>query len=75
MHKISRRFMLAGSLAITVVRPSFAADTSVWKKLATVAYKGKQDDISFVDALTGWYGNGEGKLYRTTDAGETWTKI
>ena len=75
MHKISRRFMLAGSLAITVVRPSFATDTPAWKKLPTVAYKGKQDDISFIDALTGWYGNGEGKLYRTSDSGETWTKI
>ncbi len=79
MQKISRRLMLAGSLAgglaATMARPSFAADAPVWKKLPTVPYKGKQDDISFVNAMTGWYGNGEGKLYRTIDAGESWTKI
>jgi photosystem II stability/assembly factor-like uncharacterized protein len=76
MHKISRRLMVAGSLAATVVRPSLAADAAApWKKLVTVPYKGKQDDISFVDALTGWYGNGEGKLYATTDGGESWTKV
>jgi photosystem II stability/assembly factor-like uncharacterized protein len=76
MHKISRRLMVAGSLAATIIRPSLAADmASPWKKLVTVPYKGKQDDISFVDALTGWYGNGEGKLYATTDGGESWTKV
>ncbi len=46
-----------------------------WKKLPTVAYKGKQDDIFFVDPDFGFYGNGEGKLYRSTDGGNNWTKI
>ncbi len=49
-----------------------ALDT--WQKLNTVAYKGKQDDIHFVDALTGWYGNGGGKIYKTTDGGASWNE-
>jgi photosystem II stability/assembly factor-like uncharacterized protein len=76
MHIISRRLMLAGSLAAGIFRPAIAADGAPsWKKLPTVPYRGKQDDISFADALTGWYGNGEGKLYATSDGGESWTKI
>jgi photosystem II stability/assembly factor-like uncharacterized protein len=75
MLKLSRRLMLAGSLIAALARPSFGQSAPAWKKLPTVPYKGKQDDISFVDALTGWYGNGEGKLYATTDGGESWTKV
>ncbi len=45
-----------------------------WQKLTTVPYKGKQDDIHFVDAQTGWYGNGEGKIYKTSDGGTTWSE-
>jgi photosystem II stability/assembly factor-like uncharacterized protein len=48
---------------------------ATWQRLPTVAYKGKQDDVSFIDAKTGWYGNGEGKFYATQDGGETWTKV
>ncbi len=63
-----------GSRAAAVVPPpSYKVDASTtWKKLDTVAYRGKQDDISFVDANTGWYGNGAGKIYRTEDGGTTW---
>ena len=77
MLAISRRLMLAGSLAAAFARPALAKAkaVAVWKKLPTVPYKGKQDDISFVNALTGWYGNGEGKLYGTTDGGESWSKV
>jgi photosystem II stability/assembly factor-like uncharacterized protein len=46
-----------------------------WRKLDTVPYKGKQDDIAFADADFGFYGNGEGKLYRTSDGGSSWQKI
>ncbi len=45
-----------------------------WTKLNTVAYKGKQDDIYFVDARTGWYVNGAGKIYKTEDGGTTWVE-
>lgn len=46
-----------------------------WTKLTTEAYPGKQDDIVFVDSKLGFYGNGAGKIFRTTDGGETWQKV
>lgn len=46
-----------------------------WKKLNTVEFKGKQDDIYFVNANIGWYGNGKGYLYKTVDGGDTWKEI
>lgn len=51
-----------------------AASAHTWKKLDTEPYRGKQDDIYFVDAGTGWYVNGSGKIYKTTDGGRTWVK-
>jgi photosystem II stability/assembly factor-like uncharacterized protein len=45
---------------------------TVWKKQETVAYPGKQDDICFVDTSNGWYCNGQGKIYHTTDGGINW---
>jgi photosystem II stability/assembly factor-like uncharacterized protein/dienelactone hydrolase len=46
-----------------------------WKALPTEPYPGKQDDIFFVDDRVGWYGNGAGKVFRTTDGGDSWTKV
>jgi photosystem II stability/assembly factor-like uncharacterized protein len=46
-----------------------------WFKLSTEPYKGKQDDIFFVDAQTGFYGNGAGKIFKTTDGGANWTLV
>lgn len=51
------------------------APPPAWRRLTTEPYKGKQDDIAFVDPDHGWYGNGKGKLYRTADGGESWTKV
>ena len=45
-----------------------------WTKTNTVPYKGKQDDIYFINQNTGWYGNGAGKIYKTTDGGNTWVE-
>jgi photosystem II stability/assembly factor-like uncharacterized protein len=45
-----------------------------WQKLNTVPFRGKQDDIHFIDANNGWYGNGSGKVYRTQDGGATWAE-
>lgn len=45
-----------------------------WTKLPTDPFRGKQDDIYFVNANVGWYVNGTGKIYKTTDGGATWTK-
>lgn len=45
-----------------------------WAKLTTEPSRGKQDDIAFATPSTGWYVSGaRGRIYRTTDAGATWT--
>ena len=46
-----------------------------WFKLPTEPYKGKQDDIVFTDAQTGFYGNGAGKIFKTVDGGLHWTLV
>jgi len=51
-----------------------AQDSLRWETLPTEAYRGKQDDIHFINERTGWYCNGAGRIYHTTDAGATWTK-
>jgi photosystem II stability/assembly factor-like uncharacterized protein len=48
------------------------AHKTIWKKLPTVAHDDKQDDIYFVDDRVGWYANGAGKIYKTTDGGDSW---
>lgn len=45
-----------------------------WQKLDTVAFRGKQDDIFFLNPNLGWYVNGGGKIYKTTDGGKTWVE-
>lgn len=51
------------------------ASPVIWQKQTTVAYPGKQDDICFTDENNGWYCNGQGKIYHTSNAGTTWDKI
>ena len=38
------------------------------------SYKGKQDDIFFLNEKMGWYVNGSGKKFKSYDGGETWTE-
>ena len=45
-----------------------------WKKMNTVRYPGKQDDITFINQNEGWYVNGYGNIYHTKNGGETWEK-
>jgi photosystem II stability/assembly factor-like uncharacterized protein len=58
--------------ALSVVK---LAPGAQWKKLDTVAFRGKQDDIYFVNEQLGFYVNGDGKIYRTRDAGASWKEI
>jgi photosystem II stability/assembly factor-like uncharacterized protein len=51
------------------------SDLPKWTKLTTEPYPGKQDDIYFVDPTLGFYGNGAGRIFRTTDGGATWQKV
>ena len=48
---------------------------AMWERLPTEPYPGKQDDIVFANERVGWYGNGAGKLFRTDDGGDSWTKV
>jgi photosystem II stability/assembly factor-like uncharacterized protein len=74
---MDRRQLLGAGVALGAL-PSVSwargADPA-WIKLPTEPYRGKQDDVVFVDANTGWYGNGAGKLFKTLDGGQSWTQI
>ncbi|MFN9719520.1 MAG: WD40/YVTN/BNR-like repeat-containing protein [Planctomycetota bacterium] len=43
-----------------------------WTKLETEPYRGKQDDIFFINPAVGWYVNGAGKIFKTINGGESW---
>lgn len=60
-------------LLITITFSSYSQDYT-WEKLNTEPYRGKQDDISFINKNEGWYINGYGKIYHTTDGGKSWEK-
>jgi photosystem II stability/assembly factor-like uncharacterized protein len=47
-----------------------------WQALANAPnINGKQDDLYFVTPELGWSVNGEGRIFRTTDGGLSWTKL
>jgi photosystem II stability/assembly factor-like uncharacterized protein len=70
--------LFPGDSSVAASSPQATATPPVtpptWKKLTTEAYRGKQDDIFFVTPEIGWYVNGSGKIYKTTDGGATWVK-
>lgn len=68
---LSAAAMLGGCTTADKAPPAPEA----WRRLPTEAYPGKQDDVVFVDRDRGWYGNGKGRIFRTTDGGETWRKV
>ena len=65
----------AGLILSGCATPPRDAPASTWRTLPTEPYRGKQDDIWFVSPEIGWFGNGAGKLYHTSDGGESWQKI
>lgn len=84
MLRIDRRAVLlqgAAAAGASAMLPALARAQNPapaaagWAKLNTEPYKGKQDDISFVTPDIGWYGNGAGKLFRTTDGGQSWSMV
>lgn len=70
--------LLSLALALTSAPPPAATPPApptsqpTWTKLPTEPYRGKQDDIHFISPSTGWYVNGAGKIFSTTDGGATW---
>ena len=87
--RLDRRQLLGGAVAVgglalggcaglpssALGAASAAAPAMGWRKLPTEPFRGKQDDIHFVDFDHGFYGNGEGKLYGTRDGGASWQKL
>src|SRR5579863_3720011 len=70
-----------GAFALILALGSFggierqSASTPQWRVLSTEAYPKKRDDLVFTDALTGFYGTGKGRLFRTQDGGRSWQLI
>lgn len=68
--------LLAGitlGICLAASQTSLAQDNAlVWKKSTTEPYRGKQDDICFINERKGWYVNGQGNIYHTTDGGASW---
>ena len=77
MHR--RDFLAASAAAMLLpgcaTRRTALPATIAWQKLPTVPFRGKQDDIAFGTEEHGWYGNGEGRLYATADAGDSWQQV
>ena len=74
--RFDRRTLVLGAGALALPsRVEARSAAGIWFKLPTVPYRGKQDDIVFASASRGWYGNGEGRLYRTLDGGGRWEEI
>lgn len=67
--------MAVGGLAFPGRANSAPGSEPEWQQLPTEPYKGKQDDIFFIDRKVGWYGNGAGKIFMTKDGGNTWQKV
>lgn len=71
---MNRKFLFL-LFSIFTLSASSQSDVSLWQKQTTDPYPGKQDDICFTDQNNGWYCNGQGKIYHTSDGGKKWTKI
>ena len=72
--------LLITACALALAAASASQDAlPQWKKLSSEPYgdpkRGKQDDISFVTPELGMYGNGAGKIFKTTDGGESWEQV
>lgn len=73
MKRIATGFFLIIGVICSGLIHSFGQELE-WEKLSTEPYRGKQDDITFIDELQGWYVNGAGNIYHTKDGGKTWEK-
>ena len=58
----------------SVPMPAIPVDAA-WFRLDTEPYRGKQDDLFFVDASTGFYVNGKGRIFKSVDGGASWAKM
>jgi photosystem II stability/assembly factor-like uncharacterized protein len=72
MKSVFISFLFCLSVSYGTAQPAVSV---IWQKQNTVAYPGKQDDICFTDENKGWYCNGQGKIYHSSNGGATWEKI
>lgn len=63
---------VAGCASVPVVTP---ATLGPWVQTSAPAFKGKQDDLHFVDSEHGVYVNGAGQVFRTSTGGAQWEKV
>lgn len=71
-----RRSLLLLSLIATMTAQNAGAREQ-WVKLPTPRYtlNNKQDAISFANAERGFYGNGTGRIFRTDNGGDRWSRV
>src|SRR5688572_10989152 len=48
---------------------------AVWEKLETEPAQDRPDDITLIDAETGWYVNSLGKIFKTGNGGSSWVEL
>ncbi len=71
MNQLSGRHIIILFLLLNLT--TAATSQTLWTHQESApAYKGKQDDIYFINPDMGWYVNGSGKIYRTRDGGTNW---
>jgi len=63
---------LAMSGCATVPLATPPPQIGLWAKTSAPTFKGKQDDLHFVDADHGVYVNGKGQVFRTSNGGTDW---
>ena len=68
---------IALGVLISLLCAAADAGEPQWSKLPTAPYvlNNKQDALAFAGSGIGWYGNGTGQVYRTTDLGEHWKAV
>ncbi|MCE3227979.1 MAG: hypothetical protein K0S32_2530 [Bacteroidetes bacterium] len=65
-------FLVSFSFLCFLIQAQVIKTKPYWQQLKTDEYKGKQDDIYFLNDRVGWYCNGSGKIYRTVNGGTDW---
>ncbi len=69
------KFHFLTYLLITLISINLYSQGSGWVKVYTIQWPDVMYEVQFVDIITGFVGGGEGKLYKTTNAGENWILI
>jgi photosystem II stability/assembly factor-like uncharacterized protein len=84
LRRVFLALLVGGLLAACAGAPQSTGDgsalrakvaTAKWVKTSAQPFRGKQDDVYFLDPNVGWYVNGTGKLYATRDGGANWTLL